>query len=213
MTDREDKGIRVNVEDSSDDSQASDAAKEENVHNAADSQETGDNNQGASLQASVDEDRTGQDAANSEDEDTDEEAETGQSDWEQKYEDEHEKRLRAVADLQNFRRRANERRAEQLKFANEKLLTDLLEVLDNFDQALCSMDQEESDAGTLVQGVQMIHRQLEDLLARYGVTEIAAEGETFDPNYHEAVERVETDEAPEMTIVDVTSPGYMLHDR
>ncbi len=75
------------------------------------------------------------------------------------------------------------------------------------------MDQDETDTDALLQGVQMIHRQLEDLAARYGVSEISAEGEKFDPNYHEAVERVETDEVPEMRIVEVTSPGYMLHER
>jgi len=133
-------------------------------------------------------------------------------DWQAKYEIEHEKHLRAVAELHNFRRRTTHERAQQMQYANERLLHELLYLLDNLDQALRSIDPD-TDVLTVAQGIQMICNQLRDIMGKFGVSEISALHQQFDPQYHEAIERVETDEIPQMTVLEVLTPGYMLHDR
>lgn len=120
--------------------------------------------------------------------------------------------LRAVADLQNFRRRTNEERVTQLQFANEGLVTEILPVLDNFERATgCEI---ESEAGrSLLRGICMVEQQLRDVLTRFGVERIATVGEFFDPAQHDAVERVLTNEVCEGTIVGEVEPGYSLNGR
>lgn len=120
--------------------------------------------------------------------------------------------LRAVADLQNFRRRTNEERIQQQQFANEALVSELLPVLDNFGRATgCEVD---SDAArNLLKGVCMVEGQLREVLTRFGVQPIVTTGQLFDPALHEAIERVETTEMAEGTIVGEVEPGYTLNGR
>lgn len=120
--------------------------------------------------------------------------------------------LRAVADLQNFRRRAAEERAQQMQYANEQLILELLPLLDNFERATgCSV---EGDAAqNLLRGVCMVQQQFVDVLTRFGVQRMQTIGATFDPAQHEAIERVETDEVGEGTIVGEALPGYTLNGR
>jgi len=120
--------------------------------------------------------------------------------------------LRAVADLQNFRRRAGEERVQQLQYANEQLLMELLPILDNFERATgCSV---EGDAAqSLLRGVCMVQQQFMEVLARFGVERMKTEGEFFDPARHDAIERVETDKVCEGTIVGEVVPGYALNGR
>lgn len=123
-----------------------------------------------------------------------------------------ESHLRAVADLQNFRRRAAEERVQQMKCANEQLILELLPLLDNFERATgCEVDGEA--AQSLLRGVCMILQQLQDLLGRFGVERIQATDQFFDPALHDAIERVETNEVCEGTIVEEVLPGYKLNDR
>jgi len=120
--------------------------------------------------------------------------------------------LRAVADLQNFRRRSSEERTQQMQFANEQLVLEILPVLDNFERATgCEVDGDA--AQNLLRGVCMVQQQLADVLVRFGVERVATEGQQFDPARHEAVERVETREVAEGTIVGEVLPGYALHGR
>lgn len=202
MTDRDDKPVRVPIQ-GGDDSPGDEEETSEQLADTSQEQEP-QAERSDSEQPSGDEEAEGAP--------TEKEQEDAR-DWKAMYEEEHEERLRAVADLKNYRRRSSERQAQQRRFANETLLADLLNVLDNFDQALGSLNADDCSTETVLQGVEMIHRQLEELTERHGVTKIEAEGARFDPNYHEAVERVETDDVPDMTILEVTSPGYMLHDR
>lgn len=129
----------------------------------------------------------------------------------QQVQEHKENTLRAAADLQNFRRRSIEENARQMQYANENLIAELLPVMDNFERALeCEVDE---SARGLQQGVCMILGQLMDVLSGFGVQKIASVGQFFDPALHEAVERVETDDPCEGTIVEEVLPGYMLHDR
>ena len=120
--------------------------------------------------------------------------------------------LRSVADLQNFRRRVNEERALQLQFANEGLISEILPVLDNFERASgCEVDTDA--ARNLLRGVCMVEQQFRDILTRFGVQRIVTTDSFFDPAQHEAVERVETNEVCEGTVVGEVEPGYALNGR
>jgi molecular chaperone GrpE len=135
-----------------------------------------------------------------------------ETDWKARYDEEHEKYLRALADLQNYRRRTEQERAQQLQYAHEALLTDLLPLSDNCNQALASI-RDTDEVEDLARGVEMILGQLQAFMQRYGVRELNPHGEPFDPELHEAVEAVPTDEAAPNTVVEVLQPGYMLNDR
>ena len=120
--------------------------------------------------------------------------------------------LRSVADLQNFRRRVNEERAQQLQYANEGLISEILPVLDNFERATgCEVDT--AAARNLLRGVCMVEQQFRDILTRFGVQRIVTTDSFFDPAQHEAVERVETNEVCEGTVVGEVEPGYALNGR
>lgn len=120
--------------------------------------------------------------------------------------------LRAIADLHNYRRRTNEERVQQMQFANEGLVAELLPIIDNFGLAInCNVTGDE--AQNVLRGVCMIQQQLLDLLARFGVEPIKTEDEFFDPAKHEAVERVETNDVCEGTIVGEVLAGYVLNGR
>jgi molecular chaperone GrpE len=126
---------------------------------------------------------------------------------------EHDAYLRALADFANYKRRAQEDAARQRDFGNEKLLTSLLPIVDNFERALQSA-QATKDYDKLIDGVNAILRQMQDVLAKNGVEAIdATPGEAFDPNLHNAVLREETTEYPENAVVDELQKGYTLAGR
>jgi molecular chaperone GrpE len=121
--------------------------------------------------------------------------------------------LRAAADMENVRRRARLDVEEAHRFASERLITDLLPVLDNFTRALEASDQTRN-LEALRSGVEQIHRQLSDLLSRSGVEQIEAVGQPFDPNVHEAIMQVEPEEGQEPNqVVDELRAGYKLSGR
>ncbi len=120
--------------------------------------------------------------------------------------------LRALAEADNVRRRAQRDREDYVRYANESLLRDLLPALDNFDRALGAARAADQAPG-VVEGVALIQRDLLKVLERSGVTRYSALGQPFDPNRHEAVARmVSRDQAPG-TVVAETAPGYLLHGR
>ena len=120
--------------------------------------------------------------------------------------------LRSVAEFQNTRRRLEERANEAVQFGNRELILGLLPVLDNFERAMAAAEQNKSYEA-LVGGVALTMRQLQDFLKKHGVEPIDAMGKEFDPNYHEAVVRVEDNEHPENTVVDELQRGYTMHSR
>jgi len=120
--------------------------------------------------------------------------------------------LRALAELDNTRKRAQREREEYIRYANEALLRELLPVLDNFDRALqAARARAESEA--FAAGVELIQRDLLRVLEKFGVSPFSALGQPFDPERHEAVARVPTTEHPEMTVVEETLRGYLLNGR
>jgi molecular chaperone GrpE len=120
--------------------------------------------------------------------------------------------LRALAEADNVRRRAERNAEERVRYANEALLRDLLPVLDNFDRALDAA-RVSAKAPELVAGVELIQRELLRVLERAGVTRYSAMGEPFDPTRHEAVSRVVSVTAPPNTVIAETAPGYLLNGR
>ena len=124
------------------------------------------------------------------------------------------KYVRAVADLDNFRKRATRERTDAVKYANEGLIEKLLPVVDNFEAALAAASSPQGgNVDSLRTGIQMIHTQLKSFLADAGVEEIDAVNQVFDPNLHEAVSQQATDEAPEGQVVQQMRKGYRLKDR
>ena len=120
--------------------------------------------------------------------------------------------LRTVAESQNFRRRMEEQKAEERRFANRELVLGLLGVMDNFERALAAAE-ESASFESLIGGVRLTMRQMQDFLSKQGVAPIEALGKEFDPNYHEAVMRVEDSEHPDNTVVEELQRGYVMHDR
>jgi molecular chaperone GrpE len=131
---------------------------------------------------------------------------------ERRAEELNEKHLRALADFENYRRRARQERAEATRSGEATILLEVLPVLDNFGRAV-EAAQESNDAAALIAGVKMIHDHLLEALKRKGVRPIEAEGEPFDPTYHDAVGKVETADRPDGTVAVEIQKGYMLGDR
>lgn len=120
--------------------------------------------------------------------------------------------LRTLADLENVRRRHRQELVDKQQIANERLIHDLLPVLDNLHRALEAAKVSEEGAG-LKAGVQMTARQFMDVLKHYGVSPIESVGQPFDPAHHEAIGQLETDDQPEGAIAAEVQRGYLLHGR
>lgn len=118
---------------------------------------------------------------------------------------------RLQADFDNFRRRTNQEKEQLSGFVKGNVLADLLPVLDNFERAVQS--PAEGDAKTFLDGFVMIHQNLMATLQNHGLAPIEAVGQPFDPNLHQAIMRVETDEYPEDTVVEVLQTGYTVDGR
>jgi molecular chaperone GrpE len=123
--------------------------------------------------------------------------------------EEHERLLRAAADLENYRKRAVKEREEVQRFGNEKLLKDLLPIVDNLDRALAAAPAD----GALTDGVKLVRASFESALARHAVKSFSALGTPFDPAKHEAIVQIPTAEAPPGTVVLEHARGFTLSDR
>jgi len=121
----------------------------------------------------------------------------------------HERMLRSAADLENYKKRAQREKEELQKFGNEKLLKELLPVLDNLDRALAAAAADDP----LRAGVLLVRTSFEQVLARYGVKGFSALGQSFDPAFHEALMQVPTQEKPAGTVMVEHARGFTLHDR
>lgn len=117
--------------------------------------------------------------------------------------------MRTLADFDNFRKRSERERQETRKYALMEPLRDFLEIVDNLGLALSAA----GSADDLKRGVEMIHRQMQELLRRLGVKEIEALNQPFDPALHEAVQREEDPTVQKPTVVGELRRGYMLHER
>ena len=116
---------------------------------------------------------------------------------------------RTLADFENFRRRADRERQEDRRFAAFDILREFVVVVDNLERALAS----EGPNDDLKLGVELIHRQMKDLMKSAGVERISSVGEEFDPRFHEAVTQHEDASVSVPTVSGELQPGYLMHDR
>lgn len=116
--------------------------------------------------------------------------------------------LRARADFDNFRRRSERDKTDHFRYALGGILQELLAVVDNFERALAA----EGGGDEFRTGVEMIHKQLVEVLQKAGLREVES-AEKFDPTMHEAVMREEREDVPANTILQTLQKGYFLHDR
>lgn len=121
------------------------------------------------------------------------------------------KYLRLMADFQNFRRRTEKDKSEIYARANESIVTELLTVSDNFERALAE-DTASADENFL-KGMELIFEQFKGVLEKFGVKEIEAEGNDFDPNFHNAVMMEDTDKVESGKVSEVLQKGYTLNGR
>jgi molecular chaperone GrpE len=126
--------------------------------------------------------------------------------------DRQDRLLRALAETENVRRRIERTADDRVRYANEGLLRDLIPVLDNFDRALTAA-RAAGGAANVVEGVELIQREVLRVLERHGLTRYSALGQPFDPARHEAIARVTSGEAAPDTVVGETGPGYLLNGR
>lgn len=116
---------------------------------------------------------------------------------------------RTLADFENFRKRVERERQEDRRFAAFDILREFLAVIDNLERALAA----EGSNDDLKVGVELIHRQMKDMMKNAGVERISAEGEEFDPRYHEAVTHFEDPTKKVPTVSEELQAGYVMHDR
>lgn len=122
--------------------------------------------------------------------------------------------LRKQAEFENYRKRMERERSETIQYAASELVKEILPVLDNLERALGAAEAAEAGRdATLREGVSIIQKQFKDILERRGLSEVESQGEAFDPHVHEAVSRVENDEFPEGSVVEVFQKGYRFKDR
>ncbi len=125
-----------------------------------------------------------------------------------------ERMLRLQADFENFRRRTLKDREEAYNFGHQNLVKELLPTVDNLDRAIEHARQSEgTDLESLLQGVELVRRELLGVLAKYGVSEIEAQGKPFDPAVHEAMAQAPDASVPENTVVRIFQKGYALRNR
>lgn len=135
--------------------------------------------------------------------------ESGAPDLETQLERQREKALRALADLENYRKRIQRERQEERRFRAFEPMRSFLSVVDNLERALAA----EGSADDLKQGVEMILKQMGNLLADHGVERVQAIGRPFDPSVHEAVSREEDANVTAPTVSQEMQSGYTMHER
>ncbi|MBN2834977.1 MAG: nucleotide exchange factor GrpE [Candidatus Delongbacteria bacterium] len=121
--------------------------------------------------------------------------------------------LRKHADFENFRRRMLKEKSDSIKHANESLIKDLIEVIDNFDRALLSANDND-DFNSFKEGIGMIEKQFKGMLSsNWGLSKIESVGKEFDPQIHEAMFMESSEEVEVPTVSEEFQSGYMLHEK
>lgn len=121
------------------------------------------------------------------------------------------KALRAVAEVENVRRRSESERQQTLEYANEQLLRQILPIVDDFERTVAA-GQQTKDVDALYRGVEIVYANLRKALERIGVRRMDTVGQPFDVHLHEAIMR-QPSEAPEDTVITDVEAGYTYHDR
>ncbi|RMF39629.1 MAG: nucleotide exchange factor GrpE [Planctomycetota bacterium] len=121
--------------------------------------------------------------------------------------------LRAHAELDNFRKRKQREMDQELKYASLPLMRDLVSVLDNLQRAAEAARNDQASLESLRNGVEMVIQQFVSVLAKYGCHGIEAVGADFDPNVHEAISHIPSEEHEAGKVIQEVAPGYRLHER
>jgi molecular chaperone GrpE len=121
--------------------------------------------------------------------------------------------LRKQAEFENYKKRIERERSEYVQFASAELMRELLNALDSFDLAIRNSGNEKSAGDNMLRGLDLVYKQFQDTLGRFGLKAIEAAGQPFDPNFHQAVSTVPTNEVEENTVVDEFRRGYTLNGR
>ncbi len=125
----------------------------------------------------------------------------------------HDRYLRTYADFENYRKRMQRDLADFKKYANEQMARELLSVVDHLALAIQHAVEAGENSEGLRQGVELVYKQLHDVLEKFGIQSFSAKGEPFDPAKHDAVMQEATDAVPENTVVQVFREGYLYHDK
>ncbi|EST56411.1 molecular chaperone GrpE [Brevibacillus panacihumi W25] len=148
-----------------------------------------------------------------------EQPETPETDWEQEAakwkaqaEENQNKMLRAMADMDNLRRRVRKEQEDLAKYASLKIVEELLPVLDNFERALAA-DRESMTVESLLTGVDMVYRQMVQVFEKEGLQAIEAKGQPFDPHIHQAVMQTQDPDFDSGVVVEELQKGYQFKDR
>jgi molecular chaperone GrpE len=127
--------------------------------------------------------------------------------------DAHDRYLRTYADFENYRKRMQRDLADFRTYANEQMARELLSVVDHLALAIKHAGEAGETGQGLLQGVELVYKQLRDVLEKFGITSFLSQGEPFDPAKHDAVMQEVTDAVPENMVVQVFQEGYMYHDK
>ncbi|HMQ11231.1 MAG TPA: nucleotide exchange factor GrpE [Oligoflexia bacterium] len=130
----------------------------------------------------------------------------------QSFVDWYDRYVRLSADFENFRKRVQKEKSDLIKYGHESLMIDLLPVIDNFQRAVEHAKQAK-DIEAIQTGIQMIFNQLINNLEKHGVSSKSAKGKEFDPNQHEAISHVESDDVDSNHIIEEMQKAYFLHDK
>ena len=120
--------------------------------------------------------------------------------------------LKVHAEYENTRKRMEREKANHMKFANEDLILQLFPIVDNFDMALTAMEKAK-DKAAVMDGIKLVQKEFHRIIEENGIEKIKTVGEQFDPNFHEAVGVIETDEHPDDTVLEEVRAGYTLNKR
>jgi molecular chaperone GrpE len=159
------------------------------------------------------EETTSDDQATNGDSDPIRELETKLESKEKEAAETYDRLLRVSAEFDNYKKRSTRELADFRKYANQSLIKEMLSVVDNLELAMNSTNGHKAIDKDLLQGLEMTHKEILKVFEKFNVKPIEAEGQPFDPTFHEAVMQEETNDSPKNTVINELQRGYMIHDR
>lgn len=121
--------------------------------------------------------------------------------------------LRVNAEFENYKKRMIRENSERFKYYNLELVKQFLPSIDNLERAIIHAANGDSSTESMIEGLELVYKEMQEVFTKFGVTKIKALGEVFDPNRHQAVGMVESDAVPENHVAEECLTGYLLHDR
>ena len=177
------------------------------------------NDENLKEEVKIDEEKTAEENAETENEEkienyekVEEEKKEEVNHLQEKYDTLNNQYIRLAADFDNYRKRQEQEKEALLKYGAESTLKKMIEVLDNFERGLKAIETVE-DCEKVKECYNLAYKNFKDVLTKAGLAAIKAEGETFDPNFHEAVMQTPSTEHPEHTIIAALQKGYKLGDK